>query len=103
MAHRKTSKRSKARTMLRLADFEQSKNAVLHSLGAASSQESYGHAIDEFIEWYCSESRLAFNRTVVLRYRLFLEQKNLAPSTQQSIDDDGDVALGGEEFRMELF
>lgn len=81
MAHRKTSKRSKARTMLRLADLEQSKNAVLHSLGAASSQESYGHAIDEFIGWYCSEPRLSFNRTVVLRYRFFLEQKSLAPST----------------------
>src|SRR5438445_3101068 len=64
MAHRKTSKRSKARTMLRLADLEQSKNAVLHSLGAASSQESYGHAIDEFIGWYCSEPRLSFNRTL---------------------------------------
>src|ERR1700726_1019286 len=81
MARRKTSKRSKARTMLRLADLEQSRNAVLHSLGAASSQESYGHAIDEFIGWYCSEPRLSFNRTVVLRYRFFLEQKNLAPST----------------------
>ena len=81
MAHRKTAKRSKARRMLRLADLEQSKNAVLHPLGAASSQESYGHAIDEFIGWYCSEPRLAFNRTVVLRYRFFLEQKNLAPST----------------------
>src|ERR1043166_9099525 len=81
MAHRKTSKRSKTKTMLRLADLEQSKNAVLHSLGAASSQESYGHAIDEFIGWYCSEPRLAFNRTVVLRYRFFLEQNNLAPST----------------------
>src|SRR5207248_5567688 len=81
MAHRKRSKHSKARSMLRLADLEQSKNAVLHSLGAASSQESYGHAIDEFIGWYCSEPRLAFNRTVVLRYRFFLEQKNLAPST----------------------
>jgi site-specific recombinase XerD len=67
--------------MLRLADLEQSKNAVLHSLGAASSQESYGHAIDEFIGWYCSEPRLSFNRTVVLRYRFFLEQNNLAPST----------------------
>jgi len=67
--------------MLRLADLEQSKNAVLHSLGAASSQESYGHAIDEFIGWYCSEPRLSFNRTVVLRYRFLLEQKNLAPST----------------------
>src|SRR5438309_5838015 len=81
MAHRKTSKRSKARTILRLPDLEQSKNAVLHSLAAASSQESYGHAIDEFIGWYCSEPRLAFNRTVVLRYRFLLEQKNLAPST----------------------
>jgi len=64
MAPRKTSKHSKARTMLRLSDLEQSKNAVLHSLGAASSQESYGHAIEEFIGWYCSEPRLAFNRTV---------------------------------------
>jgi len=35
--------------------------------------------MDEFIEWYYSEPRLAFNRTVVLRYRFFLEQKNLAP------------------------
>ena len=67
--------------MLRLVDLEQSKNAVLNSLRAASSQESYGHAIDEFIGWYCSEPRLSFNRTVVLRYRFFLEQKNLAPST----------------------
>jgi hypothetical protein len=73
MAHRKTSKRSKARIMLRLADLEQSKNAVLHSLGAESSQESYGHAIDEFIGCYCSEPRLSFNRTVVLRYRFFLD------------------------------
>jgi hypothetical protein len=75
MAHRKTSKRSKARTMLRLADLEQSKNEVLHSLGAASSQESYGHAIDEFIGWYCSEPRLAFNRSVVLRYRSFSNKR----------------------------
>jgi hypothetical protein len=36
-------------------DLEQSKNAVLNSLAAASSQESYAHAIDEFIGWYCSE------------------------------------------------
>jgi len=78
---KKTTRRSKAKTILRLPDLEQSKNAVLNSLAAASSQESYAHAIDEFIAWYCSEPRLAFNRTVVLRYRFFLEQKNLAPST----------------------
>jgi hypothetical protein len=47
-----------------------SKNAVLNSLAAVSSQESYAHAIDEFIAWYCSEPRLSFNRTVVLRYHL---------------------------------
>jgi hypothetical protein len=81
MAHRKKLKRSRSKTNLRLPDLEQSKNAVLHSLSAASSQVAYGHAIDEFIGWYCSEPRLAFNRTVVLRYRFFLEQKNLAPST----------------------
>src|SRR5207245_4779652 len=81
MAHRKTSKRPKPKTILRLPDLEQSNNAVLHSLAAASSQESYGHAIDEFIGWYCSEPRLAFNRTVFLRYRFFREQKKLAPST----------------------
>jgi hypothetical protein len=63
------------------ARLERSKNAILHSLATACSQESYGHAINEFITWYCSEPRLAFNRTVVLRYRFFLEQKNLAPST----------------------
>lgn len=67
--------------MLRIPDLEQSKNAVLNSLASASSQESYGHAIEEFIGWYCSETRLAFNRTVVLRYRFFLEQKKLAPAT----------------------
>lgn len=81
MPRQNSSKRRSAKTILRLPDLEQSKNAVLHSLAATSSQESYGHAIDEFIGWYCSEPRLAFNRTVVLRYRFFLEQKNLAPST----------------------
>jgi integrase len=37
--------------------------------------------MDEFIEWYCSEPRLALNRGVVLRYRLQLEAKKLAAST----------------------
>src|SRR6266699_3033556 len=78
---KKTTTRPKPKTILRLPDLEQSKNAVLNSLAAVSSQESYRHAIDEFIGWYCSEPRLAFNRTVVLRCRFFLEQNNLAPST----------------------
>lgn len=81
MVNRKMSKHRKARAILRLPDLEQAKTAVLHSLAATSSQESYGHAINEFITWYCSEPRLAFNRTVVLRYRFFMEQKSLASST----------------------
>jgi integrase len=67
--------------VLRIPDLEHSKNAVLNSLPAHASQISYEHAINEFIFWYCSEPRLAFNRTVVLRYRFFLEQKNYSPST----------------------
>jgi hypothetical protein len=35
----------------------------------------------EFVDWYCSEPRLAFNCTVVLRYRIHLEQRHLAPTT----------------------
>jgi hypothetical protein len=43
----------------------------------------HGHeyAIREFIEWHCSEPRLAFNKTVVTRYRIFLEQTDDASST----------------------
>jgi site-specific recombinase XerD len=65
----------------RLPDLEQSKSAVLNSLASQSSQRSYDHAIREFVEWYCSEPRLAFNKTVVTRYRIFLEQAHYASST----------------------
>src|SRR6185295_13883490 len=78
-AHSRKQKRPTA--IPRLLDLEHSKRAVLDSLPASSSQESYNHAIDEFITWYCSEPRLSFSRTVVLRYRIHLEQQNLAPST----------------------
>src|SRR5204863_1459844 len=54
---------------------------VLNSLTSASGQRTYEHAIREFVGWYCSEPRLAFNRTVVLRYRIHLEQRRYAPAT----------------------
>jgi hypothetical protein len=57
-------------------DLEQSRSAVLNSLTSPSSQSTYDHAIREFIEWYCSEPRLAFNKTVVTRYRISLEQQH---------------------------
>jgi len=69
------------KTILKLPDLEQSKSAVLNSLTSPSSQRSYDHAIREFIDWYCSEPRLAFNKTVVTRYRISLEQRQYAPST----------------------
>jgi hypothetical protein len=37
--------------------------------------------MEQFITWYCSESRLALNRTVVLRFRLHLESLGLAAGT----------------------
>lgn len=45
------------------------------------AQRGYRHAIEEFIEWYCSESRLSFSKTVVLGYRIHLESWHLAPGT----------------------
>jgi hypothetical protein len=33
------------------------------------------------VAWYCSEPRLAFNKTVILRYRFHLEERGLAPGT----------------------
>src|SRR3954454_10216487 len=66
---------------LALPDLEQSKAAVLNSLTSTSGQRAYDRAITDFVDWYCSEPRLAFNRTVVLRYRICLEQKQSAPTT----------------------
>jgi hypothetical protein len=82
MARTPQLKRKRApKTILKLPDLEQSKSAVLNSLTSPSSQRSYDHAIREFIDWYCSEPRLAFNKTVVTRYRISLEQRQYAPST----------------------
>src|SRR5258708_18973411 len=74
-------KRRSPRSVLRLPDLDHSKSSVLQSLGSVASQRTYGFAIDDFISWYCSEPRLAFGRTVVLRYRYYLESRQLAPAT----------------------
>jgi hypothetical protein len=59
---------------------------TLNSPGPQSSapeslQRAYDHAIRDFIDWYCSEPRLAFNKTVVIRSRINLEQAHYAAST----------------------
>jgi hypothetical protein len=75
------SNRKKAKTVMRLPDLEFAKTAVLNSLTSPDGQRGYRHAIDEFVDWYCSEPRLAFNRIVVLRYWTYLETRQLASGT----------------------
>jgi len=62
-------RRTTTKSVLRLPDLEHAKAAVLKSLTSPEAQRGYRHALDEFVDWYCSEPRLAFNRIVVLRYR----------------------------------
>jgi len=81
MPKSKPRKKKTPKRVLALPDLEQTKTAVLNSLTSASGQRTYDHAIREFVAWYCSEPRLAFNRTVVLRYRIHLEQRGYAPAT----------------------
>jgi hypothetical protein len=69
------------RRVLRLPDLDHCKLAVLNSLGSPASRRVYEYAIDQFIAWYCSEPRLAFNRIVVVRYRMRLESRGLAANT----------------------
>src|SRR5271167_3824293 len=66
-------RRSSTKSVLRLPDLEHAKAAVLNSLNSAEAKRGYRHAIDEFVDWYCSEPRLACNKIVVLRYRSHLE------------------------------
>jgi integrase len=81
MPKSKARRKKQPKRVLALPDLEQAKMAVLNSLTSASGQRTYDHAIREFVAWYCSEPRLAFNRTVVLRYRIHLEQRGYAPAT----------------------
>ena len=69
------------RRLLRLPDLGHRKRAVLNGLGSPASRRVYEYAIDQFIAWYCSEPRLAFNRIVVVRYRMYLESRGLAANT----------------------
>ena len=74
-------RRNSTKSILRLPDLEHAKAAVLNSLNSTDAKRGYRHAIDEFVDCYCSEPRLAFNRIVVLRYRSHLESRQLAPGT----------------------
>ena len=79
MSRKKT--RQTPKRVLRLPDLDFAKSAVLNTLRSSESKRSYRFAVDDFVAWYCSEPRLAFNKTVVLRYRLELESRRLSSST----------------------
>ena len=53
--------------------------AVLANLCALDSQESHGHAIDEFTGCSGAEPRPSFNPTVVTVCRIHFEDRRLAP------------------------
>src|SRR3954463_7551896 len=74
-------RKSTPQRVLRLLDLEHSKRTLLSTLGSPDSKRAYEFAIDHFVAWYCSEPRLAFSKTVVLRYRLQLEAPKLATAT----------------------
>ncbi len=106
----KSSSKKPPKRVLALPDLEQAKAAVLTSLTSASGQRTYDHAITEFVAWYCSEPRLAFNRTVVLRYRIHLEQRHYAPATinlrlaavRRVADEAADVGLLSPELAASI-
>ena len=66
---------------LTIPELEQSKTAVLNTLASEHSRRSYEYAIERFIAWYCCEPRLTFNRSVVVKYRSFLERLSLSAAT----------------------
>jgi site-specific recombinase XerD len=79
--NRKLARSNRPKTKLGLPDLDHSRSAVLDSLRSPESKRGYRQAIDEFIHWYCSEPRLSFNKTVVTRYRIHLETRQLAAGT----------------------
>lgn len=77
----RTKKHVVRKIVLRLPDLDHAKSSVLNSLSSPRSRRNYKFAMEQFIIWYCSEPRLALNRTIVLRFRLHLESLGLAAGT----------------------
>src|ERR1700730_1253106 len=89
-SHRKV-KRTHAKTILRLPDLDIAKAAVINNLSCPDAQRGYRYAIDEFVDWYCSEPRLSFSKTVVVRYPS--ERIHATERTRIGSDNDAMKAL----------
>jgi hypothetical protein len=81
MSTKKQPSKSASCSSLTVPEPDQLKMSVLNMLASARSRRSYKHAIEKFIAWYCSKPRLGFNRSVVVRYRSFLESLSLSAAT----------------------
>ena len=68
-------------TSLTVPELEQSKINVLATLPSAHSRRAYTYAIERFLDWYCAEPRLGFNRCAVVLFRSFLEGLALSAAT----------------------
>jgi hypothetical protein len=79
--HKRNKRQPSRKILLKLLDLDHAKFAVLNSLSSSHSRRNYKFAMEPFITWCCSEPRLALNRTVVLRFRLYLESLGLAAGT----------------------
>ncbi len=75
------------KSVLRLLELEHAKAAVLNSLTSLDAQRGYRHAIDEFVDWYCSEPRLVSTELWCCAIGLISNPFNLhlAPSTYVSV------------------
>ena len=79
-----TKRIAKAKSRKRSSSFPTwitARRRFLESLRSPESKRVYQHAIDEFIQWYCSEPRLSFNKVVVTRFRIALENRGVAAGT----------------------
>jgi hypothetical protein len=52
-------RRTGTKSILRLPDLEHAVAKVSNSLNSLDAKRGCGHAIDEFVDWYCSEPRSA--------------------------------------------
>ncbi len=94
-------RRNSTKSILRLPDLEHAKAAVLNSLNSVDAKRGYRHAIDEFVDWYCSEPqtlcarvhRRAFPETQEfdssLRGMQIAESGHLAAQIEQPLLDFG--------------
>ena len=84
-ARKSLTKGKRPKAKLGLPDLDHSKSAVLDSLRSRESKRGYRHAIDEFIQWYCSEPRLSFSKVVVSDSGYFSRIEISTPA--RSMDD----------------